>query len=85
VPYVSSTKSLTGHGLSLAGAMEAAFCCLALKEKFTPVSANITELDPECEGVPIVTKPIDAAPKIAMSNSSGFGGTNVALILKKWD
>lgn len=85
MPYVSSTKSLTGHGLSLAGAMESAFCCLALKEKFTPVSANITDLDPECEGVPIVTKPIDAAPNIAMSNSSGFGGTNVVLILKKWE
>lgn len=85
VPFVSSTKSLTGHGLSLAGAMETAFTCLALKEQFTPVSANITELDPECEGVPIVTKPIEEAPKIAMSNSSGFGGTNVTLVLKRWD
>jgi 3-oxoacyl-[acyl-carrier-protein] synthase-1 len=85
VPYVSSTKSLTGHGLSLAGAMEAAFCCLALKEKFTPVSANITELDPECEGVPIVDKPVDFSPRIAISNSSGFGGTNVVLVLKRWD
>ncbi|MEI8341528.1 MAG: beta-ketoacyl-[acyl-carrier-protein] synthase family protein [Verrucomicrobiota bacterium] len=84
-PYVSSTKSLTGHGLSLAGAMEAAFCCLALKEKFTPVSANITELDPECEGVPVVTHPVDAAPQIAMNNSSGFGGTNVSLVLRRWE
>ena len=83
-PQVSSTKSLTGHGLSLAGAMEAAFCCLALKEKFTPVSVNITELDPECEGVPIVTQPVDTAPQIAMSNSCGFGGTNVALVLRRW-
>ena len=85
VPYVSSTKSLTGHGLSLAGAMEAAFCCLALKEKFTPLSVNITELDPECEGVPIVAGSIDFAPKIAMSNSSGFGGTNVVLVMKRCD
>lgn len=85
VPYVSSTKSLTGHGLSLAGTMEAAFCCLALAENFIPVSANITELDPECEGIPVVAKPVDAAPKIAMSNSSGFGGTNVVLVLKKWE
>jgi 3-oxoacyl-[acyl-carrier-protein] synthase I len=84
-PYVSSTKSITGHGLSLAGAMEAAFCCLALKEGFVPVSANITELDPEFEPVRIVTAPIDAAPRIALSNSSGFGGTNVALILRRWD
>ena len=81
LPYVSSTKSLTGHGLSLAGAMEAAFCCLALEEKFTPVSANITQLDPGCEGVPVVTEPIDAQPSVAISNSSGFGGANVTVVL----
>jgi 3-oxoacyl-[acyl-carrier-protein] synthase-1 len=85
VPYVSSTKSLTGHGLSLAGAMETAFCCLALKEGFMPVSANITELDPACEGVPVITRAIDAVPKIAINNGSAFGGTNVAIVLKKWD
>jgi len=83
VPYVSSTKSLTGHGLSLAGALESAISCLALQDAFTPVSVNITDLDPEAEGVPVVTEPIDAAPRIVMSNSSGFGGTNVALILAK--
>ena len=81
LPYVSSTKSLTGHGLSLAGAMEAAFCCLALEEKFTPVSANITQLDPGCEGVPVVTEPVDAQPRVAISNSSGFGGANVSVVL----
>jgi 3-oxoacyl-[acyl-carrier-protein] synthase I len=81
VPNVSSTKSLTGHGLSLAGAMETAFCCLALREKFTPVSAHITELDPVCKGVPVVTRSIDEFPSIALNNSSGFGGTNVCLAL----
>ena len=84
-PHVSSTKSLTGHGLSLAGAMEAAFCCLALEEKFTPVSAHITELDPEFESVAVVTAPIDHEPRVAMTNSSGFGGTNVAGILRRWE
>ncbi len=84
-PLVSSTKSITGHGLSLAGAMEAGFCCLALKEKFVPVSANITELDPACEGVPIVTEPTAAQPRILMSNSSGFGGTNVAIVMRTAD
>ncbi len=84
-PHVSSTKSLTGHGLCLAGAMEAAFTVLALSERFTPVSAHITELDPMCEGVPVVTAPIDAAPRVAMSNSSGFGGANVSLVLKRWE
>ena len=85
VPWVSSTKSLTGHGLSLAGAMEAAFCCLALREKFTPVSANISELDPGCAGVPVVTGPIEEYPRVAMSNSSGFGGSNVSVILSALD
>ncbi|MFH1067555.1 MAG: beta-ketoacyl-[acyl-carrier-protein] synthase family protein [bacterium] len=80
-PLVSSTKSITGHGLSLAGAMEAAFCCLSIKEKFVPISANITELDPECHGVPIITQPTKAEPKIVISNSSGFGGSNVSVIL----
>ena len=85
MPYTSSTKSQTGHGLSLAGAMEAAFCCLALEEGFTPVSANITELDPEFEGAGIVTGPVDCAPQIALTNSAGFGGTNVAAILRRWE
>ena len=83
-PLVSSTKSLTGHGLSLAGAMESAFCCLALHEGFTPISAKITELDAMCEGVSIVTKPVDAAPTIALNNSSGFGGANVSIVLQRW-
>ena len=83
-PLVSSTKSLTGHGLSLAGAMEAGFCCLTLKEGFVPTSAHITDLDPMCEGVPVITAPTDLAPGIVMNNSSGFGGTNVAIVLKKW-
>jgi len=84
-PYVSSTKALTGHGLSQAGAMEAGFCCLALKEGFVPVSANISEVDPEFEGVSVVTSPVECAPRVAMTNSSGFGGTNVALVLRRWD
>ena len=83
-PLVSSTKSLTGHGLSLAGAMESAFCCLALHEGFTPISAKITELDPMCDGVSIVTKPVDTAPTIALNNSSGFGGANVSIVLQRW-
>lgn len=85
MPHVSSTKSLTGHGLSLAGAMEAAFCILALQEKFTPVSAHITQLDPECAIVPIVTQPVPDAPRIALNNSSGFGGTNVCIALRRWE
>lgn len=83
-PHVSSTKSITGHGLSLAGTMEGAFCCLALEERFTPVSEHITELDPEFDSVAVVTAPIDYAPDVALTNSSGFGGTNVAVIFRRW-
>jgi len=79
-PKVSSTKALTGHGLCLAGALEAGICCLALREGFMPISAKIQELDPACEGVSILTSRCDEAPRIAMSNSSGFGGSSVALI-----
>jgi 3-oxoacyl-[acyl-carrier-protein] synthase-1 len=82
-PWISSTKSLTGHGLSLAGAMEAAFSCLALSAGFVPVSANIRELDPACAGLRIVTEPVDVRLRHAMSNSSGFGGANVALVFSK--
>jgi 3-oxoacyl-[acyl-carrier-protein] synthase-1 len=82
VPFISSTKSLTGHGLCLAGAMEAGFSVMSLQEKFMPVSAHVTELDPECAGVPVITQPIPNVPKTVMSNSSGFGGTNVSIVLR---
>jgi 3-oxoacyl-[acyl-carrier-protein] synthase-1 len=83
-PYISSTKALTGHGLCLSGALEAALTVLALEEKFMPVSANITQLDPACGGVSILTEPVDLAPEIALSNSSGFGGANVTLVLGRF-
>jgi 3-oxoacyl-[acyl-carrier-protein] synthase-1 len=83
-PLISSTKSQTGHALSMAGALEAAICCLSIVEKFTPVSMNITELDPECGDLRIVTKPVDHAPKIVLSNSSAFGGANVSVVLREF-
>ena len=84
-PLVSSTKSQTGHALSGAGALEAAICSLAIREGFTPISMNIRELDPVCEGLRIVTKPVDFAPRTVLSNSLAFGGANVALALRKFD
>ncbi len=83
-PFVSTTKSQTGHGLSMAGALEAGICCLAIKEKFTPPSINVTELDPECAGLNIVTAPNDHAARVVMSNSSAFGGSNVSLVLREF-
>jgi 3-oxoacyl-(acyl-carrier-protein) synthase len=62
--------------------MELGFSLLAIDEKFTPVSAHITEPDPECEGIPIVTKPVPDVPRIVMSNSSAFGGSNVSIIVR---
>lgn len=83
-PFVGTTKSQTGHGLSMAGALEAGICALAIKEKFIPPSINVTELDPECAGVNIVTAPNDHVPRVVMSNSSAFGGSNVSLVLREF-
>jgi len=81
-PAISSTKALTGHGLSLAGAMEVGFCALAMREGFVPGSAHISSLDPACEGLNIVRTTRPGAPRVVLKNSSGFGGANVALILR---
>ena len=80
---VSSTKALTGHGLSLAGAMETGFCALALRGGFTPGSAHITHLDPLCEGLNIPRVTTADAPRVVLNNSSGFGGANVCLVLRR--
>jgi 3-oxoacyl-(acyl-carrier-protein) synthase len=78
-PDISSTKALTGHALSLSSIMEAAFCLLGMKEGFTPGSAHISELDKEAEGLGILRETKPVAPRHVLSNSSGFGGTNVVL------
>ena len=82
-PAVSSTKALTGHGLSLAGAMETAFCAIALKEGFIPGSAHITDLDPACAGLNVIRATLPQPPHVVFNNSSGFGGANVCLVLRK--
>lgn len=80
---VSSTKALTGHGLSLAGAMETGFCALALREGFIPGSAHIAQLDPACTGMNIPRQTLAGAPRVVLNNSSGFGGANVCLVLRR--
>lgn len=80
---VSSTKALTGHGLSLAGAMEAGFCALGLRSGFMPGSAHIQNLDAACAGLNILRATEAVAPRIALNNSSGFGGANVCVVLKR--
>ena len=80
---VSSTKALTGHGLSLSSIMENAFTALSVHEGWMPGSAHITELDPECEGVNIIQQTAHGPYRAAMSNSSGFGGANVSIIFER--
>jgi len=84
-PAVSSTKALTGHGLSLSSALEAGICALCLREGITPGSAHIEELDPRIAelGLNIIHDSREAPPGTTLSTSSGFGGANVALILDK--
>ena len=80
---VSSTKPLTGHGLSLSSIMEAAFCCIGLKDQFLPGSAHITQPDPELGHLKLVQESKDQPVDRVMSNSSGFGGANVSVIFGK--
>jgi 3-oxoacyl-(acyl-carrier-protein) synthase len=82
-PRISSTKALTGHGLSLAGAMEAGFCTLSLAEGFIPGAAHLTDPDPACEGLNLPRASLAEAPRLVLNNSSGFGGSNVCHVLRR--
>lgn len=82
-PRVSSTKALTGHGLSLAGVMEAAFCALAIDEGFIPGAAHLTAPDPVCDGLDLPRTTLAEAPDFILNNSSGFGGSNVCHLLRR--
>lgn len=86
VPWVSSTKSLTGHALGAAGVNEAIYSLLMMEESFLSASANITQLDPGAEGIPIVRERKDNVTlNTIMSNSFGFGGTNATLIFQRYN
>ena len=82
-PRVSSTKAITGHGLSLASALEAGILGVSMKEGITPGSAHIQDLDPVFDSLNIIRETELEAPRIALSNSSGFGGANVSLLFKR--
>jgi 3-oxoacyl-[acyl-carrier-protein] synthase II len=81
---ISSTKSMTGHLLGGAGGLEAGISVLALRDQVIPPTINLQSPDPECD--------LDYVPNVArkttldyaLSNSFGFGGTNAALIFKRW-
>lgn len=84
MPWVNSTKSLTGHSQGAAGVHECIYSLLMLENDFLCESVNIEDLDPGAEGMPLVRERIDnAGLNCVMSNSFGFGGTNASLIFKK--
>ncbi len=86
MPYITSTKSLTGHCLGGAGVQEAIYSLLMMQGRFIGESAHIETLDPEFEGMPIVRKRIDDAKiDTVLSNSFGFGGTNATLVMQRYN
>ena len=83
-PPISATKSLTGHSLGAAGAHEAIYSLLMMKENFICKSAHIETLDPEMAHMPIVQElRTDVELNCVLSNSFGFGGTNCSLVFRK--
>lgn len=86
MPPVSSTKSLTGHSLGATGVQEAIYSLLMMENDFICASANIDELDPEADGMPVVRERMDGVKlDRVMSNSFGFGGTNSTLVFQRFN
>ena len=84
IPFFSSTKSLTGHSLGATGVHEAIYCLLMMENDFICASANVEELDPEADGMPIVVERRDGVSlNCVLSNSFGFGGTNATLLFRR--
>lgn len=79
---ISSTKALTGHALSLAGVMEAAFCTLAMDEGFLPGQAHLSEPDEACAGLNLPRRTLLQRPRVVLNNGCGFGGSNVVHVLQ---
>src|SRR5262249_38076226 len=81
---VSSTKSMTGHLLGGAGGLEAGISALALRDQILPPTINQFRPDPQCDFDYVPNMARKATVDYALSNSFGFGGTNAALIFKRW-
>ena len=86
IPAISSTKALTGHAQGASGVQEAIYSLLMLDNDFVAPSVNIETLDPEAEGMPILTERRDnAGLACVVSNSFGFGGTNCSLAFRRFE
>ena len=83
LPAISSTKGLTGHAIAAAGAHEAIYSLLMMKHGFLASNANLEHLDDGCEGIPLVRSVRNETVDCVLSNSLGFGGTNVSLIFSR--
>ena len=81
-PPVSSTKALTGHPLSMSAVLEAALCTVAIQESFIPGQAHLGEVEPEFTQLRLPRQTVAQELHTVLSNSSGFGGSNVALVLR---
>ena len=85
-PPISATKSLTGHSLGAAGVQEAIYSLLMMNNGFICESANIENIDPAFEDIPIVRERRDNVQlNTVLSNSFGFGGTNASVVFKRLD
>lgn len=84
-PYVSSTKSMSGHLLGASGALEAIISTLAVERGFVPATINYKNPDPACDLNLVVNEGKKEDIKVAMSNSLGFGGHNASIIIRKWE
>ena len=86
IPWINSTKALTGHGLGAAGVTEAIYSLLMMENNFIYISANLSTPEVAAQGMPIVRERMDNVNiQTAMSNSFGFGGTNGTLVFQKPD